>query len=137
MFFYTQQNTSHFINENIELNKRYNLDMMNRKRNRGINKYNHQYEKMIQEIQKNQKNQEIQKNQEKQEKIKSLKLAEPKFNRWNEDIFEQINLEEQKKKIKELKLTDPIQIDTSDASEPSDINDWVNDWIEKDNNICV
>lgn len=132
MFFYTKQNTSQIIHENMELNTRYNLDMMSYNRNKIINKnnYNQQYEKMV-IINENKKNQD---NRKRQEKIKSLKILEPKMNKWNEDIFEQMKLDEQKRKMKELKLIEPK------ISGTNFISYWdeeLHDWIEKYNNICV
>ena len=101
------------------INQKYNLDML---------------------CNKIKKTEEQRKKEERKNKIKSLKIAGPKNNKkWSEDFFEEIKFEERKIKIKELKLLEPIKEETIiiDPTYISDWNDPDNDWIEKDNNICV
>jgi biotin carboxylase len=122
MFFFNERNNE-TINQGINkdyINQRYNLDMISKK----IKEKKEQTEQI----------------DEKKNKIKSLKISGPKNNKkWSEDIFEEIKYEEQKQKIKKLKLIEPIKQETNiiDPTYISDWNDPENDWIEKDNNICV
>lgn len=91
MFFYTNQNNhqnNYQKNQNyMEFGRRYNLDMMSKVRKKNLT---------------------LDKNEEKRNRIISLKLIEPKNNtKWNEDIFEQIQLDEKKEKMKNLKILEP------------------------------
>ena len=113
MFFYNSNNSNNSNNSKNQNNivnhneTRYNLDMMNKVRI---------------------KQQQIQReNDFKRNKIKSLKLLQPKYNiRWGQDIFEEIELEEQKKKIKHLKITEPKSEEfiIIGKSDPYYIHDW-------------
>jgi hypothetical protein len=116
-------NKNQIENQYIIAKPRYNLDMIHDKICRIENM------KIKQEFEKQRKN-----------RIKSLKIAGPKNNKkWSVDIFEEVKYEEQKNKIKALKLLQPIKEETINM-DPTYISDWddiSNDWIEKDNNICV
>ena len=106
MFFYTKQNINQQNKNNIEIAPRYNLDMMTRVRKKNIT---------------------VDKNQEKRNRIISLKLIEPKQNsKWNDDIFEQIQLDEKKEKMKSLKILEP-KTEKNIIDNRLYISDWDNE----------
>lgn len=91
-------NYDNTVSANID-NKPYELDMLYHVHNNNVIR---DVEMTV--INRNKENKE----EYKKQKIKSLKLTNPIYKtRWSEDIFEQINLDNQKRRISELKIIEP------------------------------